>query len=204
VRQPRIQPRPPSEWDAEVFDALAVMRREDSEAAQGNEPGAPRVVNALAVLMRYPVLAKAFLTFNRHLLFSSSLSDRIRELLILRIAWLRRAEYEWAQHVLLAQKAGLREEEIKAVKDGPGAAVWAPFDAALLRAVDELHTDAIITDTTWDSLAAHLDQRQLMDLVFTVGAYDLLAMAFNTFGLELDPGLEGFGESEERHRRRGE
>jgi 4-carboxymuconolactone decarboxylase len=40
---------------------------------------------------------------------------------------------------------------------------------------------------------ASLDQRQLMDLVFTVGAYDLLAMAFNSFGLELDPGLEGFG-----------
>ncbi len=193
IRQPRIQPRPPSDWDAEVFDALAVMMRQgDSEAAEGNEPGAPRVVNALAILMRYPALAKAFLTFNRHLLFKSSLSDRIRELLILRIAWLRRAEYEWAQHVLLAQKAGLRKEEIEAVKEGPGAAVWAAFDAALLAAVDELHAKAFVTDTTWDVLAARLDQRQLMDLVFTVGAYDLLAMAFNTFGLELDPGLEGF------------
>ncbi len=194
VRKPRIQPRPPSDWDAEVFDALAVMMRPgDSEAAQRNEPGAPRVVNALAVLMRYPALAKAFLTFNRHLLFASSLSDRIRELLILRIGWLRRAEYEWAQHVLLAQKAGLRKEEIEAVKQGPSSAVWAPFDAALLAAVDELHADAFVTDKTWDVLSAHLDQRQLIDLVFTVGAYDLLAMAFNTFGLELDPGLEGFG-----------
>jgi 4-carboxymuconolactone decarboxylase len=193
VKKPRIQPRPPSDWDAEVFDALAVMRRQgDSEAAQGNEPAAPRVVNALAVLMRYPALAKAFLTFNRHLLFNSSLSDRIRELLILRIAWLRRAEYEWAQHVLLAQRAGLSKEEIEAVKKGQGSAVWAPFDAALLAAVDELHADALVTDTTWDALAAGLDQHQLMDLVFTVGAYDLLAMAFNTFGLELDPGLEGF------------
>jgi len=43
-----------------------------------------------------------------------------------------------------------------------------------------------------------------MDLVFTVGAYDLLAMAFNTFGLELDPGLEGFGDSENVRGRRGE
>ncbi|MGO9062327.1 MAG: carboxymuconolactone decarboxylase family protein [Candidatus Binataceae bacterium] len=193
VRKPRIEPRPPADWDAEVLDALAVMRQGDSQAAQRNEPGAPRVVNALGLLMRYPALAKAFLTFNRHLLFNSSLSDRIRELLILRIAWLRRAEYEWAQHVLLAQKAGLRKEEIEAVKDGPHSAVWAPLDAALLAAVDELHTDAFVTDTTWDALAGGLDQRQLMDLVFTVGAYDLLAMAFNTFGLELDPGLEGFG-----------
>ncbi len=193
VKQPRIAPRPPSDWDAEVLDALAVMRRGDAEPAAGNQQAAPRVVNALGLLMRYPALAKAFLTFNRHLLFNSSLSDRIRELLILRIAWLRRAEYEWAQHVLLARQAGLGQEEIEAVKQGPDAGVWEPLDAALLAAVDELHADAFISDTTWNRLAAGLDQRQLMDLVFTVGAYDLLAMAFNTFGLELDLGLEGFG-----------
>jgi len=193
MRQPRIPPRPPSEWDADVFDALSViMRRDDSQAVKGNEREAPRVVNALGVLVRYPALAKAFLTFNRHLLFDSSLSDRIRELVILRIAWLRRAEYEWAQHVALADRAGLRNEEIEAVKEGPDAQSWPSFEAALLRAVDELYRDAFVTDATWDSLSASLDQHQLMDLVFTVGAYDLLAMAFKTFGLELDPGLEGF------------
>ena len=190
---PRIPPRPPSEWDAEVRDALSVMmRREGAEAGKGGQGGAPRVVNALAVLMRYPALAKAFLTFNRHLLSASSLSERIRELLILRIAWLRRAEYEWAQHVVLGARAGLRKEEIEALKEGPDAALWAPADAAVVRAVDELHADACITDATWDQLSKTLDQRQLMDLVFTVGAYDLLAMAFKSFGLELDPGLEGF------------
>lgn len=193
MRQPRIPPRPPSEWDADARDALSViMRRGDSEAGTANERGTPRVVNALGVLVRYPALAKAFLTFNRHLLFDSSLSDRIRELVILRIAWLRRAEYEWAQHVALSERAGLRKEEIEAVKEGPDAKSWPPFEAALLRAVDELYRDAFVTDATWNSLSASLDQHQLMDLVFTVGAYDLLAMAFNTFGLELDPGLEGF------------
>ena len=193
AKPPRSPPRPPSEWDAEVRDALSViMRREGSEAGKGAEGGAPRVVNALAVLMRYPALAKAFLTFNRHLLSASSLSERIRELLILRIAWLRRAEYEWAQHVVLGARAGLRKEEIEAVKEGPDAALWAPADAVVVRAVDELHADACITDATWDQLSQTLDQRQLMDLVFTVGAYDLLAMAFKSFGLELDPGLEGF------------
>lgn len=193
VRRPRIRPRPPSEWDAEVSDALSViMRRGDSDAGKGNERGAPRMVNALGVLVRYPPLAKAFLTFNRHLLFESSLPDRIRELSILRIGWLRRAEYEWAQHVALAPRAGIRKEEIEAVKEGPDATLWAPLEAAVLRAVDELHADACVSDATWDLLSRSLDERQLMDLVFTVGAYDLLAMAFNTFGLELDPGLEGF------------
>ena len=60
---------------------------------------------------------------------------------------------------------------------------------ALLRAADELLADALITDATWSVLADALDRHQLMDLVFTVGAYDLLAMAFKSFGVELDADL---------------
>lgn len=145
------------------------------------------------MLARYPALAKAVMTFNNHVLFKSSLSERTKELLILRIGWLRGSEYEWAQHVLSGRAAGLTNEEIEAVAEGPSSAVWEPFDAALIRAVDELHANAFVTDATWKQLSAQLDEHQLMDLVFTVGAYDMLAMAFKTLGLELDPGLEGFG-----------
>ena len=49
--------------------------------------------------------------------------------------------------------------------------------------------DACLSDGTWTALAAELDTQQLMDVVFTVGAYDLLAMAFRTFGVELDDDL---------------
>jgi hypothetical protein len=70
--------------------------------------------------------------------------------------------------------------------------VWSPLDAALLRSVDEVVADRYISDQTWQQLAGHLGRQELMDLVFTIGTYDLLAMAFNTFGLELDPGMPGF------------
>jgi 4-carboxymuconolactone decarboxylase len=192
--KPRLPLRPPSAWDAEVLDALGVMMPGGAaDVAKAREAGAPAVANVLALLARYPALSKAFLTFNKHLLSRSSLSARVRELAILRVSWLRRAEYEWAQHAVLAEKrAGVSREEIEAVKEGPMASVWSPLESAILRAVDELHADAFVGDATWDALSAGLDERQLMDLVFTVGAYDLLAMAFKTFGLELDPGLEGF------------
>ena len=57
-------------------------------------------------------------------------------------------------------------------------------------AVDELVADARVADATWAVLAAELDEQQLMDLVFTVGAYDVLAMALRTFGVELDDDLD--------------
>jgi hypothetical protein len=60
----------------------------------------------------------------------------------------------------------------------------------MLAAVDELVADARVTDPTWAVLADELDEHQLMDLVFTVGTYDLLAMAFRSFGVELDEDLQ--------------
>ncbi len=73
--------------------------------------------------------------------------------------------------------------------DAPG---WSELDRALLRATDELHRDAFISDTTWQALSAHLDTQQLMDLVFTVGQYNLVSMALNTLGVQLDDGVPGF------------
>ncbi|HET9874537.1 MAG TPA: carboxymuconolactone decarboxylase family protein, partial [Mycobacterium sp.] len=61
-----------------------------------------------------------------------------------------------------------------------------PLDRAVLTAVDELDEKSNLTDATWAALGEHLDDRQRMDLVFTVGCYTLLAMAFNVFGVELE------------------
>jgi alkylhydroperoxidase family enzyme len=154
------------------------------------EPGRPKGLNVLGTMARHPSLARAFHTFNGHVLFATTLSVRQRELLVLRVAAVRDAAYEWAQHVVQGRDAGLTDEEIARIAAGPHAPGWSPLEQALLRAVDELIADAVVSDTTWSRLAAELDEQQLMDLVFTVGAYDLLAMAFRSFGLQLDDDLE--------------
>src|SRR5205823_2579261 len=125
-------------------------------------------------------LSTAFNTFNGHILFASTLTPRQRELLVLRVAAVRDAEYEWAQHAVLAGDAGMSEEEVARIAAEPAAEQWSPVERALLAAADELVRDAIISDATWAVLAEEFDQKQLMDIVFTVGAYDLLAMAFRT------------------------
>jgi alkylhydroperoxidase family enzyme len=198
VSEIRIPPRPAGDWDAAVVDALSVLRPPGTARPAPDQPGQRHrpVSNLLGIFSWHPALAKAFLVYNNHL-FSSTLSDRDRELVTLRVAWLRRGEYEWAQHVGMARAAGLSDAEIAAIADGPEAALWGPRDAVLLRSVDEIVADRYVCDQTWQRLAEHLDRQQLMDLVFTIGTYDLLAMAFNVFGVQLEPGLAGFpaGES---------
>lgn len=191
MSEPRIPPRPSDDWDAAAQDALAALRPPGSARRPGEPPRQRPTANILGMFAWHPALARAFFAFNNHL-FHSTLSARDRELVIVRTGWLRRGEYEWAQHVRLAAAAGLSDAEISAISAGPDSPVWASRDAALLRSVDELVADRYVSDGTWKRLAQDLSRQQLMDLVFTVGAYDALAMACNTFGLELDPGMTGF------------
>jgi alkylhydroperoxidase family enzyme len=189
ANEPRIPPLPPEEWGDDVRAGLAALRPAGATQELKRPADAPRGLNVLGTLAQHPTLMHAYHAFNGHILYTSSLDARQRELLILRVAARRGAEYEWRQHVYLAKGAGFSDDEIERIAEGPNAPDWSTLDAAMLRAVDELIADAEITDGTWAELAAELDRHQLMDLVFTVGAYDLLAMAFKSFGVELDDDL---------------
>ena len=149
------------------------------------------ILNIFRTLANHPGLARRWLVFGNHVLAKSTLPARERELVILRIGWLCRAGYEWGQHVVIGKASGLADEEIARIAKGPEADGWSAADRALLRATDELHADAFVSDATWNELAARFSTQQLMDLVFTVGQYNLVSMALNTFGVQPEPGLPG-------------
>jgi AhpD family alkylhydroperoxidase len=177
----RLQPLPADRWDETVQRSLSVMLPPERCNPQGAS-------NALATFVNHPALTKAFLRFNVHLLYSSTLPPRTRELAILRVAHRRDCTYEWAHHVDLAKKAGISDDEIAAVcRAGEGSAGnFDEFDRAVLTGIDELDEKSQLSDETWSTLGTRLDDRQRMDYIFTVGCYTLLAMAFNTFGVQLE------------------
>jgi alkylhydroperoxidase family enzyme len=187
---PRIAPLPREEWDDDVRTALATGFSESvATRLTSRGPDAAPVPNVLGTLMRHPRLAGPFLAYNNVLLFAPTLDPRARELVILRVAARTDATYEWAQHVRMAADAGVSDAEVAAVRDDAATSGWSPLEAALLAAADELVDGYRVADDTWEVLADHLDEQQLMELVFVVGTYTALAMAFNSFGLELDPDL---------------
>ena len=61
----------------------------------------------------------------------------------------------------------------------------------LLRAAEELHKNALITDETWEALSARYTKRQMMETVFTVGQYNLVAMYLNSLGVQFEEGWIG-------------
>jgi 4-carboxymuconolactone decarboxylase len=180
LTKPRLEPLAEEKWDDETREMLERLKVDG------------RVFNIFRTLAAHPKLLKKWLVFGNHILNKSTLPPRERELLILRVGWLCRAEYEWGQHVAIGKKAGLTDDEIERVKEGPDAPGWSEFDATLLRAVDDLRAQAFISDAVWDALAATYDTPQLLDLIFTVGQYNLVSMALNTLGVRLDEGVAGF------------
>ena len=172
----RLTPLPADQWDDEVQLALKGMLPRDRQNPEG-------AGTALSTLVRHPDLTKAYLGFNVYLLFRSTLPARLREVAVLRVAHRRNCAYEWEHHVEMAKAEGLTDADVEAIRNG-GAND--ELDRLVVTATDELEDESNLTDETWTALGDHLNERQRMDFVFTVGAYGMLAMAFNTFGVQLE------------------
>jgi 4-carboxymuconolactone decarboxylase len=180
LARPRIAPVEKEYWTPEQKAILEPFERQK------------RLYNVFSTVANHPDLARDWLVFANHVLRKCTLPPRDREILILRIGWLCGAEYEWAQHTRIGKAVGLTDDDLKHIQQGPDAAGLSKNDRLLLKATDELHHDSFISDETWNALAQTYDTKQMMDLVFAVGQYNLVSMALNSFGVQLDPGLEGF------------
>ncbi|MHA2129146.1 MAG: carboxymuconolactone decarboxylase family protein, partial [Promethearchaeota archaeon] len=144
------------------------------------------IFNIRATMTRHRKLRLKWILMASHVTFNSSLPQRDKEILILRTAWLNRAEYEWNHHVLVGRRVGLSNEEIEQIKTGSDYQGWSHFDKILLHAADELCHSSILSDLTWKSLSKQYDINQLMDLIFVVGSYNMLAMFMNSIGLQTE------------------
>lgn len=139
-------------------------------------------------------LASAYNVWGKHFLVTNTLSLRDRELVVMRVAWLVKSEYEWHNHVGYCLNLGMDLEEIAAIKDG--AASSYPFsdqDRAVMKTCDELIGSNDLSDATWNEMARFYDKRQMMDLVFMIGHYVMTSWSINAMRMPLEPHADQIG-----------
>jgi alkylhydroperoxidase family enzyme len=146
-------------------------------------------VNIYTTLARHPEVAAAMVNLGRTLR-SGCLSDRHREILILRTGWNCDCAYELAQHRRIALGIGFTPQDLSRIRRGPDAAGWEPFEMRLCHAADELHRDHTIRDATWASLAERYDEQQVIEAVMLVGYYHQVSFVLNALGVPLETGAE--------------
>jgi 4-carboxymuconolactone decarboxylase len=164
----------------------------DSEGQQmaGRATVDGQVLNIFKVLLNHPKLVRNWGRFGNYILQGSTLPAREREIAILRIGWLNQAPYEWEQHVLVGKRAGVSDAEIEQIMKGPLAG-WNRHDGAVVQAADDLFENSVVSDETWKILSETYNTQQMMDLVFSIGQYNLVSWALNSFGVPLDDFLPG-------------
>ncbi len=175
--KPRVEPLPEAEWTAE--QRALVAKYEPDGAAD----------NALRTLIRVPALADRVYPLLIYIANDSTLSPRHRTLLIVRTAWLTQSANLWATYASQAAAAGLTDEEVLWVAEGPGQGL-SEFEDVLLGLADQLFRDSAVTDHTWELLSAEYTLENLLDAVVTVNEINTQAIVFNSLGIQPDPRAE--------------
>ena len=150
-----------------------------------------RPLNIFATLAHHPRLLRRFNQLGGLLLTRGLLPARERELVILRVGWRCRSEYEFGQHTVLGRAAGLTDDEIGRIasdaRDG-----FEDDDRLLLALADELCESNTVSDATWDGLARRFGDPELLELLVLAGFYRLVSGFLNGARVQLEPQTPGW------------
>jgi len=147
--------------------------------------------NIYKTLAHHPELYTRWSGLGQYLLNGSTLPPRDREIVILRMGWLCQSPYEWSQHARIAKAdVKMTETEVHRIAVGASAKGWSEFERTLINMVDELRYDTQIGDKTWQALRAKYSIEQTIDAFYTAAQYQLVSMALNSLGVQLDPFLQ--------------
>ena len=154
--------------------------------------GETRPLNIFLTLAKNEDLFTSFLSLGGYLLSRrGTIPRREREIVILRVGWCARSEYEFGQHTVIGKHVGLTDDEIQrlASDDVTG---WSDDDAALVAMTDELCRDDVVSTPTWARLSARWSEDQLLELLVLAGFYRLVSGFLRSVGVQREPGTPGF------------
>ena len=143
----------------------------------------------LWTLAHHPRLADLFSALNIHLLSTTTLPLRERQIAIMRTAWLCEVRYMWSSHLRTSLRGGLEPELFEPLQVGASDPYFTELERIVIRATEDLVRDRLISAANWQALAAHWNNEQLLDFMFTVGAYVLMAGVMRSTGVQREPEL---------------
>lgn len=141
-----------------------------------------------------PALTKPFSVFNIHLLTTSSLPVKERQIAIMRACWVAGGVYAWSSHLRTSAMFGLSPDMYRPIQAGADDPWFTDFERAIVRATDELVEHRRLSDESWAALSVTWSSRQMLDFLFTVGCYVMLAGVMNGVHMQREPELLALAE----------
>lgn len=144
-------------------------------------------VNLFRTTFHHPPIARIVVDMVDAIVLNSVLDARLREIAILRTGWRIGSVYEWSNHYGIGIRAGMTDQEMRAVQAGPDSPDAAADAAVVMRVVDEVLDGIAVSEATLQEARAVCgDDRALMELVMIPGCYRAIGTALLTFGVPLE------------------
>jgi len=174
--------------------ARVAMLSKEQARATAREMDVPELLadlNVFRILLRRPKAAKAVNDLLMTLLFRAELPHRLRELVIMRIGWSTRANYEWTQHWHIAlDQFGLTEPELLDVRDWAASERFDEADRAILAATDEMLETGSLRPETFETCRRVLGAEEpCIELLLAIGTWHLISHFANGVDLPLEEGV---------------
>ena len=147
--------------------------------------------NLYKALGNHPKLAAAWTEFSRTLRHDTRTPRELRELVILRGAQLMKSEYEWAQHLRMARKVGVREEQIAALADWENSKHFNEKEKAALR-IAEAVTKGRVSDEDYTEAMRHFDHHDYVELALVAAFYAMVGRMLDAMGVQLEPDTKSY------------
>lgn len=138
----------------------------------------------LRTFAHHPDLANAFSPLNIHVLSGNTLPVKERQIAIMRAAWITKATYMWSSHLNTSKLCGLSDDMYGPIQRGADDPYFTDFERVVVRATEDLVHDRKISDANWNALKAAWNEKQLLDFLFTVGCYVMVAGVMRSTGAE--------------------
>ena len=148
--------------------------------------GANTPVNVFGMLLRSPKVAELFIPYWGKSKADLNLSIRQQELIILRTACYYSCDYVWGHHVPVAKEVGVSDEEIGWISNSAEEQGWSDAEQILLLVVDDVLSQANLSDERWLRLREHWSAEQVLDIITVISQYLLFNSVNNIFGLKLE------------------
>ena len=127
------------------------------------------------LLLHSPPVAEGWNTLLGALRSRTTLPADVTELVALRVGALNGADFEWVAHEPLARRLGVTDVQLQALRGADPAGAFGPLHAAVLRAVDASTREVVVPAAVFEALREHLDDRQVVELLVTIGAYAMVS-----------------------------
>jgi AhpD family alkylhydroperoxidase len=138
-----------------------------------------RISPLYQTLLNAPEIAQGWEALLTAIRNRNSLSPAIREMIILRVAILNRADYEFDAHEPHALKAGVSPEKIAAIRQVKLAPIFSEQEMLILNLTDVMTKEIQVPDELFDQVRPHFDDTQRLELVATIAAYNMVSRLLN-------------------------